>query len=172
MLTREYKSPCGRLLLGVHGSGLCLCDWMVDGRIESSLRRLRKYMDEWARDDGSVLERAAACLDEYFAGEREEFDIPLLMWGTPFQMQVWQALMAVPYGTTVPYLRMARDIGRPSAVRAVANAIGTNPVSVIVPCHRVVGGDGSLTGYAGGLEAKQYLLDLEKGGTAVCVNCH
>ncbi len=102
-------------------------------------------------------------LAEYFAGHRREFDVPLALEGTPFQREVWRALQDIPYGTTTSYGEVARRIGRPSAVRAVGLANGRNPVSIIVPCHRVIGASGSLIGYGGGLERKRRLLALEAG---------
>ena len=100
-------------------------------------------------------------LDEYFRHERQSFDLPLFFVGTEFQKKVWQTLLTIPYGTTVSYAYLARRIGMPRAVRAVANANGANAISIFVPCHRVIGSDGSLTGYGGGLPAKKYLLELE-----------
>lgn len=164
MLSREYHSPCGGLLLGANDGRLFMCDWMVDGRIQHTLRRLCRFI----RDDGPtpedvvLLEKAFLQLDEYFAGSRSEFDLPLRSLGTDFQQKVVGALRHVPYGNTVSYGDIARAIGQPGAVRAVANAIGANPLSIFIPCHRVVGADGTLTGYAGGLEAKRYLLELER----------
>jgi methylated-DNA-[protein]-cysteine S-methyltransferase len=114
-----------------------------------------------APDDGPFA-AAAAQLSDYFAGRLTSFDLPLTMTGTAFQLLVWSALLDIPYGTTVSYGELAAEIGRPSAARAVGLANGRNPVSIIVPCHRVVGSDGSLTGYGGGLERKQYLLALER----------
>lgn len=114
-----------------------------------------------APDDGPFA-AAAAQLSEYFAGRLTSFDLPVTMTGTAFQRLVWSALLDIPYGTTVSYGELAAAIGRPSAARAVGLANGRNPVSIIVPCHRVVGTDGSLAGYGGGLERKQYLLALER----------
>jgi methylated-DNA-[protein]-cysteine S-methyltransferase len=113
-------------------------------------------------DAGGIIDRACGQLDEYFAGERIEFDLPLATAGSPLQERVWAALRAVPYGTTTTYGRIGTDLGlRPGAARAVGAATGRNPLSIIVPCHRVVGASGSLTGYAGGLEAKRRLLTHE-----------
>ena len=98
---------------------------------------------------------------EYFAGRRKAFDVPLAPKGTPFQLAVWNALLEVPYGETVTYAELARRIGRPAAVRAVGAANGANPIPVIIPCHRVIGSNGTLTGYGGGIERKQWLLALE-----------
>jgi methylated-DNA-[protein]-cysteine S-methyltransferase len=102
-------------------------------------------------------------LDQYFAGERTEFDLELDLRGTQFQKDVWNALLTIPYGETRSYGEIARQIGRPDRARAVGAANGSNPVSIIVPCHRVIGSDGSLTGYGGGLPRKRFLLDLEAG---------
>ena len=111
--------------------------------------------------DPAAVEDAAAQLREYFAGERTAFDLELDLGGTPLQRAVWERLQAIPYGETLTYTELAAALGRPDAVRAVAAAVGRTPVPVVVPCHRVVGRDGSLTGYAGGLERKRALLDLE-----------
>jgi methylated-DNA-[protein]-cysteine S-methyltransferase len=109
------------------------------------------------------LERAAAQLREYFAGERESFDLPLKPQGTAFQRAVWGALGRIPFGQTVSYAHIAQAIGKPSAVRAVGAANGSNPIALIIPCHRVIGANGSLTGYGGGLPRKQWLLAHEQG---------
>ena len=112
-----------------------------------------------------VIAEAVRQLDEYFAGTRREFDLALAPHGTPFQLAVWDALRAIPYGETVSYGAIARTVGRPNAVRAVGQANGRNPIAIVVPCHRVIGSDHSLTGYGGGMERKRYLLGLE--GAAV-----
>ena len=116
---------------------------------------------DWVRDD-HAFPKVVEQLEAYFAGELIEFDIALDMQGTPFQRQVWAALCDIPYGTTASYGEVARRIGRPSASRAVGMANGRNPVGIIVPCHRVIGANGTLTGYGGGLDRKQVLLDLER----------
>ncbi len=108
-----------------------------------------------------VIERAAAQLDEYFNGTRKSFDIPLKFIGTEFQQSVRRTLTEIPYGTTISYAELAQRVGNPKAVRAVAAANAINPVSIFVPCHRVIGSDSSLTGYGGGLAAKEFLLKLE-----------
>lgn len=113
----------------------------------------------------ALLKTALVQLKEYLAGQRDSFDLPLdLARGTAFQQAVWQALLRIPRGETTSYGALAAAMGRPSSVRAVAAAVGRNPISVVVPCHRVLGADGSLTGYAGGLDRKQALLDLERQG--------
>lgn len=162
--TLVYETPVGAVMLGAYGARLCMCDWL-DGKggrnVEGRLCRLLNA--GFTAGNSALLEKAAAELDEYFAGLRREFDIPLLFVGTEFQKRVWSALIAIPYGTTVSYGEMARRIGMPKAVRAVANANGANPMSIFAPCHRVIGSDRSLTGYAGGLAAKEFLLRLEQG---------
>lgn len=160
--THRYPSPCGELLLGSCGNQLCLCDWQVEKHRNHVDRRLQKVLKaDFVDGMSAVIERAMSQLDEYFAGRRRIFDVPLLFVGTDFQKTVWKSLLDIPYGTTLSYGEMARSIGMPGSVRAVANANGANAISVFVPCHRVIGSDGSLTGYGGGLEAKQALLLLE-----------
>jgi methylated-DNA-[protein]-cysteine S-methyltransferase len=112
-----------------------------------------------------VLELASAQLAEYFAGERRAFELPLAPEGTPFQRRVWEALLRIPYGETWSYGRLARELGSPSASRAVGAANGRNPLAIVVPCHRVVGATGALTGYAGGVEAKEWLLSHERAAS-------
>lgn len=114
-----------------------------------------------AREDAAILEGARRQLEEYFAGERTTFALPLAPRGTDFQRRVWSALARIPYGTTTTYAEIAKAIGAPRAVRAVGAANGRNPLSIVVPCHRVIGRDGTLTGYAGGVERKRRLLELE-----------
>ena len=116
---------------------------------------------DWKRADTSLLRQAARQLDEYFAGERRAFDLTLKPSGTPFQLAVLDALATIPYGETRSYGEIAAQIGRAKAVRAVGAANGRNPLPIVLPCHRVIGADGSLTGFGGGLETKRYLLDLE-----------
>lgn len=115
-----------------------------------------------ANDEDEILDRAEAQLKEYFAGERRAFDLPLRPKGTPFQLADWKALEQIPYGETVSYGDIARAIGKPKACRAVGMANHSNPISIIVPCHRVIGKSGRLTGYGGGLEAKKWLLEHEQ----------
>lgn len=117
--------------------------------------------------DAASTAAAAIQLEQYFAGERTEFDLELDPAGTPFERRVWDELRAIPYGETTSYAEIARRIGRPGASRAVGRANGRNPIAVIVPCHRVIGSDGSLTGYAGGIEMKRALLDLERRHASV-----
>ena len=125
-------------------------------------KRLKQYVQaESVQGISPVITQAATQLDEYFAGKRRVFNIPLLFVGTEFQKKVWNALLHIPFGTTISYADLAQRIAMPTAVRAVANANRANALSVIVPCHRVIGADGSLTGYSGGIEVKRWLLKHE-----------
>jgi methylated-DNA-[protein]-cysteine S-methyltransferase len=141
------------------GPLLAACD--ADGRL-SGLWFDRAPAAGWERDDGAfTLLREQ--LDSYFAGDLRAFDLPLAAGGTPWQRSVWQALMAIPYGQTVSYGDLAGRLGHPAAARAVGAANGRNPISVIVPCHRLVGARGALTGYAGGIDRKRWLIAHERG---------
>lgn len=163
IITRKYEAPCGVLVLGSLGDKLCLCDWQVERHCEYVDKRLCRVLDaEFIEGTSTMIDNAVAQLDEYFAGKRMEFDVPLLFAGTDFQKMVWNALLSIPFGKTISYGEMARQIGMPKAVRAVANANGANSLSIFAPCHRVIGSDNTLTGYGGGLAAKEYLLKLEK----------
>ena len=142
-----------------------MCDSATERHHERVRRRLSRLLDvEFTEGTSAVIEAAVTQLDEYFAGERREFDVPLMFAGTEFQKQVWNELLQIPFSRTTTYGELARRIGHPAAVRAIANAVGSNALSVLVPCHRVLGPDGTLTGYAGGLPAKRHLLNLESPG--------
>ena len=159
---KHYESPCGELLLGSFGDKLCLCDWQVEKHRDHVDRRLRRMLNaEFEEGTSEVVEKAERQLDEFFAGKRSTFDVPLLFVGTDFQKTVWNFLLSIPFGKTSSYGEMANQIGKPKAVRAVANANGANSISIFAPCHRVIGSDNSLTGYGGGLVAKRLLLELE-----------
>lgn len=147
-------SPIGRLMLAGDGERLYRIGF-------SSGKRASSHSAAWRRDDGLFLE-AFAQLRAYFAGELTRFELPLRFAGTAFQNAVWSGLCAIPYGETVSYGQLARRIGRPTASRAVGAANGANPLPIVVPCHRVVGADGSLTGFGGGIETKRYLLQHER----------
>ena len=160
-----FDSPCGRLILGGFEGKLCLCDWAESSKRERTDARIQRCLNAGYRVQSSdVTTQAAKELEEYFNGARASFDIPLLPIGTDFQKEVWKYLSTIPYGTVISYSEEARLIDRPSSVRAVANANGSNPLSIFIPCHRVIGSDGSLTGYAGGTETKRYLINLECHG--------
>ena len=159
---QHYDSPCGRLVLASFADRLCLCDWSDNPFAERNRRRIEKYLKATSKTETtSVLEETKRQLDEYFAGKRKAFDIQLCLVGTDFQHKVWNALRSIPYGSTKSYKDIAQCIGKPKAVRAVAGAVGANAISILIPCHRVIGSNHSLTGYAGGLEAKRGLLGME-----------
>jgi methylated-DNA-[protein]-cysteine S-methyltransferase len=157
VLYTRIESPIGELLLVGDGHALHGLH-MQDGRTAVAVD------PEWRLADEPFAE-VRRQLSEYFDGERTTFDVPLAMAGTPFQRRVWSALREIPYGETTSYGELAGRLGRPSASRAVGLANGRNPIAVIVPCHRVIGSDGNLTGYGGGLERKRLLLDLEAAGS-------
>jgi methylated-DNA-[protein]-cysteine S-methyltransferase len=150
----RIDTPLGPLTLAATARGLALA-WF-DGQAHRT-----DEVDAPLQPGNDVLRQAEGEFDEYFAGRRREFGVPLDPAGTDFQQRVWQALLKIPMGRLGTYGEIARQLGRPAAARAVGAAIGRNPISIIVPCHRVVGRDGSLTGYAGGLPRKQALLRLE-----------
>ena len=157
-----YKSPVGEILLGSYDGKLCLADWRyrkmrsrIDNRIQKALNA--QYVEE----PSEVIEQAITELKAYFRGEKKTFDTPLLMLGTAFQKSVWNGLIAIPYGTTSSYLNLAKSIGNEKAVRAVASANGANAISIMIPCHRIIGSNGDLVGYAGGLDVKRKLLEIE-----------
>lgn len=148
-----FESPVGQLLLAGDSRALRSVSF------ESSKRAATPRPD-W-KQSKSEFTQVIRQLEAYFRGELKEFDLPLEMDGTDFQLRVWNALRAIPYGETISYAQLAEKIGNPKAVRAVGLANGSNPIPIIVPCHRVIGSDGSLTGFGGGLSTKQKLLDLE-----------
>lgn len=153
MFYRYHDSPIGRLLLAADETGLQQLLMDIDDKpwhISEHWSRAADELDEVCRQ-----------LDEYFAGRRQRFEVRLAPQGTAFQQAVWQALQTIPFGRTSCYSVLAAEIARPKAVRAVGAANGANPIAVIIPCHRVIGRDGSLTGYAGGLPRKALLLKLE-----------
>lgn len=160
---QHYRSPAGDLLLGSTGGMLCMCDWVENIHGNVVKNRLQRLLHaDFKQERSSVTMEAARQLDEYFAGARQTFDLPLLFAGTDFQKRVWNELQKIPFGSTVSYAALARLACMPKAVRAVANANGANALSIIVPCHRVIGNNGTLTGYGGGLSAKKFLLELEQ----------
>ncbi|HKI04387.1 MAG TPA: methylated-DNA--[protein]-cysteine S-methyltransferase [Thermoanaerobaculia bacterium] len=161
LYTTTVESPCGPLLCVVDEAGAVI-------RIEFARGRDSQKVTDRLRDRGiEVIEDAVRTaevrrqLEEYFAGERQEFDLELIPEGTPFERTVWEELRKIPFGETRSYGEIAHALGRPGAARAVGRANGANPIPIVVPCHRVIGADGSLTGFGGGLDAKSRLLELE-----------
>ncbi len=157
----RYASPVGELLLVDAGGTLVMCDWLRSPRHARNHARIVGRYGAPMAGESQLLTAARQQLDEYFAGLRCEFALPVSPIGTPFELTVWEALRSVGYGQSATYADVARRIGRPTAVRAVAAAIGRNPLSIFIPCHRILGSNGALTGYAGSLPAKSTLLALE-----------
>lgn len=162
IVIKYYKSTFGELIVGSFQEKLCLLDWLyrkkrssVDKRIQTGLKTC------FQAGNSIIIEKTIHQFEEYEKAEREKFDIPLLFIGTDFQKNVWNALMKIPYGKTESYMGLAKILNNEKAVRAVANANGANIISVIVPCHRIIGKNGNLVGYAGGLHAKKKILYLE-----------
>jgi len=167
IIVKYYETPVGELIIGSYHEQLCLCDWryrkmrdQIDQRIQAGLA------SDYQPGDSEVIQNTVRQLQQYFAKQRTAFDIPLNLVGTPFQQKVWQQLMEIPYGKTCSYLNLSMDLGNEKAIRAVAAANGANAISIIVPCHRVIGANGKLVGYAGGLAAKSKLLSLENANAA------
>lgn len=157
-----YKTSIGELILGSSNQKLCLLDYRYRKTRQRVDNRLQKgLMANYIEKDDSLLFETRTQLDEYLSGIRHDFTIPLQMVGSEFQKSVWKALLKVPYGATSTYSNIAKNINNTKAVRAVASANGANSISIIIPCHRIIGSNGKLVGYAGGLPVKKKLLSLE-----------
>jgi len=157
-----YNTKLGQLIIGSYSGRLCLLDFQYRKMRSTVDNRLKKKLGaEFEEQNDAVIETAMKQLDEYLAGKRIKFDIPIITIGTDFQKSVWNALLQIPYGETASYLQIAKMINKPKAVRAVANANGANSIAIIIPCHRIIGNNGELVGYGGGLKVKKSLLDLE-----------
>jgi AraC family transcriptional regulator of adaptative response/methylated-DNA-[protein]-cysteine methyltransferase len=164
----RIATPLGPMIAGATAEGLCLLEFADRRMLPAQLGRLERYLAcAFVPGSSPVILQTATELEQYFAGRRRAFTVPTVTPGTAFQTEVWSRLREVPFGRTVTYAQLAGLIGRPEATRAVARANGDNRIAVIIPCHRVVGSDGKLTGYGGGLWRKQRLLDLEAGRQAL-----
>lgn len=164
----RLETPLGTMFAGVVEQGICLLEFTDRKMLETELKSLAKLLNaniiQGANPHFDILKQQ---LDEYFEGKRKEFSVPLFTTGTEFQQSVWKELQNIPYGTTRSYRQQAIALKKPEAVRAVANANGMNRIAIIIPCHRVIGNDGNLTGYGGGLWRKKWLLDMEKKNVKV-----
>jgi methylated-DNA-[protein]-cysteine S-methyltransferase len=157
-----YQSPMGKLILGSFENKLCLCDWFHRTNRTAIDTRLRKGLNaEFSEEKDLTIENTVFQLEEYFQGKRKIFDLPLLMVGTDFQKKVWQELLNIPFGQTETYAALSERLKNPLGNRAIASANGANALSILVPCHRVIGSDGKMVGYAGGLRVKKKLQLLE-----------
>ena len=160
--TAEIETPIGTMIAGASETHLVLFEFPHRRMMATQLDRVRHALNcELAAGESPVFATLRAQLEEYFAGRRREFTVPLSAPGTPFQMRVWDELQRIPCGTTTSYARLAAAIGEPNAVRAVAAANGDNRIAILIPCHRVIGSNGELVGYGGGLWRKKKLLELE-----------
>lgn len=160
----RFSTPLGTMMAATTDEGICLLEFTDRKALETELKQLQKLLNAIILPgDHPILQQLKQELDEYFAGTRKEFTVPLHAPGTNFQKQVWQALQTIPYAETRSYKQQALKIEQPQAIRAVARANGANRISVLIPCHRVIGEDGNLTGYGGGIWRKQWLLNHEKG---------
>ena len=158
-----FKTNYGELILGSYDGKLCMVDFRYRKMRETVDDRIKKGLNaEFIEQDDEILQKTRLQINEYFNMQRRTFDIPILIVGTDFQRNVWEALLKVPYGTTSTYLQLAKEIDNKKAVRAVANANAANAIGIIIPCHRIIGTNGELTGYAGGLPLKKQLLELEQ----------
>lgn len=157
-----YQSPLGEIILASFGDHLVMADWRYR-RMRSSIdHRITSYLTtKMEKGQSDIIQEAKQQLDEYFLKKRTEFQIPLRFSGTSFQISVWEFLQKIPYGKTLSYAALASQMQQPEAIRAIASANGANALSIIVPCHRIVGSHHELVGYAGGLDAKKKLLMLE-----------
>ncbi len=158
-----YKTKIGELILGSSDNQLCLLDFRYRKMRSTVDKRIKKGLNaDYLEQDNEILRETRKQINEYLNGDRKVFEIPTLLVGTNFQKQVWNALINVNYGTTASYMDLAKEINNPKAVRAVASANGANSIGLIIPCHRIIGSNGELVGYGGGLPVKKRLLKLEK----------
>lgn len=158
-----FKTKYAEFILGSFDDKLCMVDFRYRTKRETIDNRLKKHFKSiFIEQDDEILKKTRKQLNEYFNYERKQFDLPIITAGSQFQNEVWNALIKIPYGQTCSYLNLAKNIGNEKAVRAVANANGANCIGIIIPCHRIIGSNGELTGYAGGLPLKKRLLKLEQ----------
>src|SRR5512138_1281443 len=161
--TTKIETDLGIMIAGAVSDGICLLEFSDRRMLKAEYRDLAKYFNTSIEEGESRhFIPLLTQLREYFEGSRKEFSLPLVTPGSEFQQAVWKELINIPYGTTRTYLEQSIALGKPGSIRAVANANGMNRIAIIIPCHRVIGSDGSLTGYGGGLERKRWLLDHEK----------
>ena len=163
IFTTHIDTPIGEMVAGATDSGVCLLDFKYRKQLSTIQQRISSGLnDAFVEDAHPLLDDLRRELDEYFTGKRKQFSLPLQPVGSDFQQRIWTALGGISYGTVATYLQQARVYGDEKAIRAVATANGMNGIAIMIPCHRVIGTNGSLTGYAGGLPAKRWLLDHER----------
>ncbi len=162
IITKHITTPLGKMITGATDKGICLFDFEYRKMMPTIMKRISSFLqDDFSEGEHPHIEQLQQQANEYFQGSRHRFDLPLQLTGTEFQQKVWEALHTIPYGSTRSYMQQTKVLGDEKAIRAVARANGENCLAIVVPCHRVVGSDGSLTGYAGGLKAKKWLLEHE-----------
>lgn len=163
IVTARIETPLGIMIAGATDDGVCLLEFNDRRMLPTEYKDLKRLLKTTIVEAENIhFTQLRKELHEYFEGSRKEFSIPLVTPGSEFQKSVWKALMNIPYGTTRSYLEQSVALGKPDSIRAVANANGMNRISIVIPCHRVIGSDGHLTGYGGGLRRKRWLLDHEK----------
>ncbi|MGC4129412.1 MAG: methylated-DNA--[protein]-cysteine S-methyltransferase [Bergeyella sp.] len=163
ILIKNIETPLGAMTAGADEKGICLLEYSDRKSLSAELEEISKYYNaEVVQGESPYFKTLEKELSEYFSGKREEFTVPLSPVGTDFQKKVWEILLTIPYGITKSYQEQSNIFGNPKAVRAVAAANGLNKISILIPCHRVIGSNGKLTGYGGGIWRKQQLLELEK----------
>ncbi len=163
IFTQQYQTAHGSLLLGAYDNTLCLCDWLARPNRARIDQRIQRYLQASYKPQAcEATDAAIEQLNAYFGQKTPSLERPLLILGSDFQRAVWRQLQQIPYGSTISYRQLAEQINKPSAARAVANANNANAMSIFIPCHRVIGSDGALSGYAGGLATKRSLLELEQ----------
>jgi O-6-methylguanine DNA methyltransferase len=160
----EVPTPFGTMQVGITDAGIVMFEFPIENRIADHKKKFSELFTEASTPiDPTVLSELNSQMTEYFEGERQSFDLPIQLIGTDFQCSVWKALLDIPFGKTMSYLQLAKSLGNPDGVRAVASANGQNRLPILVPCHRVIASDGKLTGYSGGISRKETLLSLEGG---------
>lgn len=159
---QDFKSPFGKLIIGVFEEKICICDWKFRKKRQMIDERVKKYFNaEFLAKNTPIIQETIIQLKEYFAQKRKFFNLPLVFAGTDFQRKVWDDLQKIPFGTTLSYLQLSKNLNNPLAIRAVATTNGANAISIIVPCHRIIGSNVELVGNAGGINTKKKLLALE-----------
>jgi methylated-DNA-[protein]-cysteine S-methyltransferase len=159
---KYFQTIFGKLILGSFDGNLCLCDWLCRKNRAWVDTRIQKFFHAvYVECDSGILQMAEFQLEAYFHHRLKSFDLPLFLAGTEFQKRAWNGLIEIPYGKTETYRNLSLTLGNPAALRAIASAIGANPLAIVIPCHRVIGSHGEITGYSGGVELKRKLLELE-----------
>ena len=162
IFSSTIETPIGQMRACANHEGVCLLEFIERKDLSKQVENLKKNLkSEIITGTNEYLEKLKKQLAEYFSGKRENFNLPFVMTGTVFQQKVWKTLLEIPFGKTMTYKELTNQIGDPKAIRAVAGANGANKMAIIIPCHRVIGSDGNLTGYAGGIWQKQWLLEHE-----------